>query len=41
MWPLNIARMLLLRGLKMDPLPNKLRWIILLKVVGILKPLAQ
>ena len=34
MWPLNIARMLLLRGLKMDPLPNKLLWIILLKVVG-------
>ena len=26
--------MLLLRGLKMDPLPNKLLWIILLKVVG-------
>ena len=31
---MNIARMLLLRGLKMDPLPNKLLWIILLKVVG-------
>ena len=31
MWPLNIARMLLLRGLKIDPLPNKLLWIIVLK----------
>ena len=34
MWPLNIARMLLLRGLKIDPPRNKLLWIILLKVVG-------
>ena len=40
MWPLNIARMLLLRGLKIDPPRNKLLWIILLKVVGILRILS-
>ena len=36
-WPLKVPRMLLLRGLKIDPtllLWNKLLWIILLKVVG-------
>ena len=39
-WPLKVPRMLLLRELKIDPtLKNKLRWIILLEVVGSTKVL--